>query len=56
MRPRGSSAFRTASTVNTDAGGYWNRTMPALRGATYRFQYATATGTVTTQSLAAPLR
>jgi hypothetical protein len=54
VRARGTRAFRAAAIVNTDAGGYWNRTMRALPGATYRFQYTTATGTVTTQSLAAP--
>lgn len=55
-RPRGSSAFRTATTANTDAGGYWSRTMRALPRATYRFQYVTAGGTVTTQTLTAPSR
>ncbi|HVE69457.1 MAG TPA: hypothetical protein VNB64_12840 [Solirubrobacteraceae bacterium] len=54
VRPRGTSSFRTAATATTDAGGYWSRTLRAIPGATYRFQYTTRTGVVATQSLAAP--
>ena len=46
---RGGS-FATLATLSTRAGGYWTRTMRAQRGATYRFQYVTSTGTQTSQT------
>jgi hypothetical protein len=56
VRPRGARAFANAGTANTDAGGYWARSMRALPGATYRFQYQTSGGTVTTQTFTVPRR
>jgi hypothetical protein len=46
---RGGS-FAKAASISTRGGGYWSRTMRAQRGATYRFQYVTSSGTQTSQT------
>ncbi len=54
VRPRGASTFRPAGSATTDSGGYFARTMRALGGAAYRYQYVTAAGTITSQTFTTP--
>jgi hypothetical protein len=56
VRPRGDRAFQFVRAVRTDRGGYWAYVARALPGATYRFRYAGATGTVASQALTVPRR